>query len=70
MRAKMQKANERTAIYFAVSIAALCILISISHSISVLLTNSKPSWKGSFTRTSIKIAQYVTRISSTLLTSN
>jgi hypothetical protein len=58
MRAKMQKANERTAVYFAASIAALCVVLAAAHIIGFMLMNSNPNGSGMLARNLIKKARY------------
>jgi hypothetical protein len=59
MRAKMQKANERTAVYFAASIAGLCVILAAANFIGLMLMNSKPSGSGILTRNLVKRARYI-----------
>jgi hypothetical protein len=58
MRTKMQKANERTAVYFAASIAGLCVILAAAHIIGVMLMNSNPNGSGMLARNLIKKARY------------
>jgi hypothetical protein len=58
MRAKIQKANERTAVYFAASIAGLCVILAAAHIIGVMLMNSNPNGSGMLARNLIKKARY------------
>jgi hypothetical protein len=58
MRAKMQKANERTAVYFAASIADFCVILTPAHLIGVMLMNSNPNGSGMLARNLIKKARY------------
>jgi hypothetical protein len=58
MRAKTQNANERTAVYFAASIAGLCVILAAAHFIGGLLMNSNPNGSGMWARNLIKKARY------------
>jgi hypothetical protein len=57
-RAIMQKANERTAVYFAVSIAGLSFVLASAQFANVILVNSHPSGRGVLAKNLIKKSRY------------
>jgi hypothetical protein len=56
-RAVLQKANERSAIYFAASIAGLSLILAAVHFIDVLLKNSHPNGRVTLSRNLIEKAR-------------
>jgi hypothetical protein len=57
--AAMQKANERTAVYFAASIVGLCFILVAAHVESDMKINSSPPGGGVLARNCRKKARYV-----------
>jgi hypothetical protein len=56
-RALMQKANERTAVYFAVSISGLVVIIATMHLANGILMNSNLKSRGVVAENFVKKAR-------------
>jgi len=63
-RVMMQKANERTAVYFASSIAGLSLILATAHFANVLLINSSSRGIGNLARNFNNKGRYVQVFSS------
>jgi hypothetical protein len=59
VRAMMQKANERTTIYFAASIVGLSVIIITAHLAGAILVKFNPNGRGMPTRNINMTERYV-----------